>query len=94
MDHSIILFTNYEFLLAYCNCWITFNVGYHNEHHDFPRIPGSRLPQLRAIAPEFYDTLPCHSSWLKVIYDFIVDGSVGPFSRVVRQKKVENRKDE
>jgi len=74
--------------------WVTFNVGYHNEHHDFPRVPGSRLPQLRALAPEYYDTLPCHSSWLKVIYDFIVDGSVGPFSRVVRHKKVENVKDE
>jgi sphingolipid 4-desaturase/C4-monooxygenase len=63
---------------------ITFNVGYHNEHHDFPSIPGSRLPLLKAMAPEFYDTLPSHTSWVKVLYDFVLDPDVGPFSRVKR----------
>lgn len=65
--------------------WVTFNVGYHNEHHDFPRVPGSRLPLLRKMAPEFYDTLPHHTSWTKVIFDYITDPAVGPFSRIKRQ---------
>lgn len=63
-----------------------FNVGYHNEHHDFPFVPGSRLPQVRAIASEYYDGLPEHKSWSKVIFDYITDPSVGAFSRVKRQR--------
>jgi len=66
---------------------ISFNVGYHNEHHDFPRIPGSRLPRVREIAPEYYNNLPQHTSWVKVIWDFIFDPTITPFSRVQRRTK-------
>jgi sphingolipid delta-4 desaturase len=62
---------------------ICFNVGYHNEHHDFPRIPGVRLPLLKEIAPEFYN-LPHYTSWTKVIWDYITNPNIGPYSRIVR----------
>ncbi len=67
---------------------VTFNVGYHNEHHDFPYIPGCRLPEVRKIAPEFYDTLPHHTSWTKVLYDFIMDPAIGPYARIKRNSVV------
>jgi sphingolipid delta-4 desaturase len=64
--------------------FFTFNVGCHNEHHDFPYIPGSRLHKVREIAPEFYENLPKHDSWVKVIFDYITDPAIGAFSRVKR----------
>jgi sphingolipid delta-4 desaturase len=71
--------------------WICWNVGYHNEHHDFPRVPGWKLPQVKAIAGEFYDNLPQHHSWVKVMYDFVMDPKMNPFSRVVRNKARGNK---
>jgi len=65
---------------------VTFNVGYHNEHHDFPNIPGSLLPKVKEMAPEYYDHLPQHTSWVKVLYDYIMDPSVGPFARTKRKE--------
>lgn len=70
--------------------WLTFNVGYHVEHHDFPSIPGSRLPELSKIAPEFYLTLNYHTSWTKVLWQYITDPNVGPFSRVRRPHSHKN----
>ncbi|XP_057341694.1 sphingolipid delta(4)-desaturase DES1 [Microplitis mediator] len=66
---------------------ITFNVGYHNEHHDFPAVPGSRLPEVKRIAAEFYDELPHHNSWSAVIYDFIMDPDIGPYARIKRKHR-------
>ena len=62
-------------------------VGYHNEHHDFPSIPWTRLPALRALAPEFYDNIPSHPSWPMVIVNFIRDKEVGMFARAKRLAK-------
>ncbi|GLV36971.1 infertile crescent [Carabus blaptoides fortunei] len=67
--------------------WITFNVGYHNEHHDFPAVPGSRLPEVKRIAPEYYDNLPQHNSWTSVLYDFVTDPDIGPYARIKRKHK-------
>ncbi|CAG7731297.1 unnamed protein product [Allacma fusca] len=66
------------------NC-VTFNVGYHNEHHDFPAVPGCNLPKVRQIAREYYDSLPHHDSWSQVLYDFIFDPDIGPYARIKRQ---------
>jgi len=64
--------------------WLTFSVGYHNEHHDFPFVAGRNLAQLRALAPEFYNDMPHYHSWVKVIYDYIMDPALSPFSRTKR----------
>jgi sphingolipid delta-4 desaturase len=67
--------------------FFTYNVGLHNEHHDFPAIPWTRLPKLREIASEFYERLPQHTSWTYVFYQFIFDSDVSLWSRVKREKE-------
>jgi sphingolipid delta-4 desaturase len=64
---------------------VCFNVGFHNEHHDFVTIPWSRLPALKAAAPEFYDTLYAHRSWPGLLLRFIFDRECGLYDRVVRK---------
>lgn len=56
---------------------LCYNVGLHQEHHDFPAIPWTRLWKLKALAPEFYDVLPSHSSWPGVTWRFITGASLG-----------------
>merc|ERR1719252_546021 len=72
---------------------LAYNVGFHNEHHDFPNIPWSRLPKVRAIAPEFYDDLPQCKSWPGTILRYIFDDRLSPYSRMKRQPKKSGKKD-
>ena len=69
--------------------YLTWNVGYHNEHHDFPYVPWSRLPELKRIAPEYYDNLAVCESWTRVIFDYIFRREVTPFNRVKRKAPAE-----
>jgi len=74
--------------------WLTFNVGYHNEHHDFANISGKHLPDVRALAPEYYDDIPHYHSWIKVIWDYITNDKISPYSRVKRVTLEESEREE
>lgn len=63
---------------------VSFNVGYHNEHHDLYRVPWVHLPKVKAVAPEFYDSLYAHTSWTKLLLRFIFDPKVDLYARIVR----------
>ncbi|TMS35209.1 hypothetical protein L596_002658 [Steinernema carpocapsae] len=75
---------------SYYGFWnlVTYNVGYHVEHHDFPYIPGRNLPLVRKIAPEFYDSLLVHNSWTYVLYQFVMNPAIGPYARIKRKARV------
>jgi sphingolipid 4-desaturase/C4-monooxygenase len=63
---------------------LAFNMGYHNEHHDFPQVPWSRLPAVRAAAPEFYDHLYHHRSWTKLLFHVLFSRKFRLHNRIVR----------
>lgn len=44
--------------------------------------------QVKEIASEYYDTLPQHSSWTRVLWDFVFDDSIGPYARIKRKYKL------
>lgn len=73
---------------------LTWSVGYHNEHHDFPRIPGCKLYRVKEIAAEYYENLEAYKSWSQVIYMYIMNSSIGPFSRMKRKLSTTSQKRE
>lgn len=70
-----------------------YNVGYHNEHHDFPNVPWSRLAALKDAAPEFYADLEECSSWPGTMLKFLFNGDVNSYCRVKRELGAWRRKE-
>lgn len=75
-----------------CLNFFAYNVGYHNEHHDFPKVPGRLLPKITEIAPEFYLDMPYYDSWTKVLIGFIFYPDMNCFCRVKRGPYPEGKK--
>jgi len=66
---------------------LAFNVGYHNEHHDFPSVAWNRLPRVHDAAPEVYTKLAAHTSWARLLWRFLFDRKITLFSRIVRNDR-------
>lgn len=66
---------------------VAFNVGYHNEHHDFPSIPWNKLPDLKKRAPKYYDSLKAHYSWFGLFIRFLTDKNISLYSRTIRDER-------
>ena len=68
---------------------VAFNVGYHNEHHDFPSVSWNNLPKVKQTAPEAYDPLISHKSWTRLLFKFLFSREISLFSRIVRKDRGE-----
>jgi len=66
--------------------WLTWNVGMHDPHHDFPNVPWSNLPALRRLGDKWYSKIPYHKSWVGVLYTFLMDPTVTLNNRVRRHE--------
>jgi len=62
---------------------LCFDMGLHNEHHDFPGVPWNRLAQLRRLGNEYYRDLKSYRSWTAVLLRFIFDPSMSGYSRII-----------
>lgn len=66
---------------------LALNVGYHNEHHDFPSVPWNKLPQIKNGASVYYDSLKSHTSWTALFFRFLFDREISLFSRITRNNR-------
>jgi len=68
---------------GWMNPWIL-NFGYHMEHHDFPNVPARFLPEIRRIAPEFYEEQHYLDDIYAAVLQWLHDPRLGLFSRLKR----------
>ena len=66
---------------------INLNVGYHNEHHDFPSVPWNKLPRVRKLANDHYDSLGSHTSYTLLLIRFLTDRKLSVYSRMARANR-------
>lgn len=66
---------------------LNLNVGYHNEHHDFPSIPWNNLPKIKEYAGEHYDHLGYHTSYTKLLFQFLFNREISVYSRMARSNR-------
>jgi len=66
---------------------VNLNVGYHNEHHDFPSIPWNKLPKLNKLASQHYDSLGAHRSYTLLLFQFLFNRDISVFSRTARSNR-------
>jgi sphingolipid 4-desaturase/C4-monooxygenase len=92
-EHYLVLDENQETYSYYgpLNS-INLNVGYHNEHHDFPSVPWNLLPEIKRLAPEYYEPLLAHNSMMKLFLQFLFEQEISLFCRVVRLRPADARK--
>jgi sphingolipid delta-4 desaturase len=66
---------------------VNLNVGFHNEHHDFPSIPWNKLPKVKQLADRHYESLGYHTSYTKLLLQFLFNKELSVYSRTARSNR-------
>ena len=70
---------------------VNLNVGYHNEHHDFPSVPWNKLPKIKKFASSYYDNLGYHTSYTVLLFQFLFKKEISVYSRMARDNRGKKR---
>jgi sphingolipid delta-4 desaturase len=65
---------------------VAFNVGYHNEHHDFPSVPWTNLPKVHKAGEKYYKAIGYHNSWTMLWLKFLFDREISLYHRMLRKR--------